>query len=59
MSGILKVVMIVIMIVYIVSPIDLAPGPFDDVIVLLLGLALQKKSIIGDKSSKKDIEENL
>ena len=35
------VIMAVLM--YIVSPIDAAPGPIDDIIVLLLGLASRKQ----------------
>lgn len=30
------------MIVYIVSPIDACPGPIDDIIVFLIGLAARK-----------------
>ena len=30
------------MILYIVSPIDACPGPIDDIIVLLIGLAVTK-----------------
>lgn len=42
MSDLGKVLILVLMIVYIVSPIDLCPGPIDDAIVLLLGLAARK-----------------
>ena len=44
MSDIGKGMLIVLVILYIVSPIDFAPGPVDDAIVLLLGLAAAKKS---------------
>ena len=43
MSDIGKGMLIVLVILYIVSPIDFAPGPVDDAIVLLLGLAATKK----------------
>ena len=39
MSDIGKGMLIILVILYIVSPIDFAPGPVDDAIVLLLGLA--------------------
>jgi uncharacterized membrane protein YkvA (DUF1232 family) len=42
MTGFVKGMLLVLMIVYIVSPIDACPGPIDDLIVLLLGLAVQK-----------------
>lgn len=42
MSGVAKGMLIVVMVLYIVSPIDLCPGPVDDIIVLLVGLAAQK-----------------
>lgn len=38
----LKILILVLMIIYIASPLDAAPGPFDDLIVLLLGVAAQK-----------------
>lgn len=42
MSDLLKGIIWVLMVVYIVSPIDGCPGPIDDTIVLLLGLAARK-----------------
>lgn len=44
MSDIGKGMLIILVILYIVSPIDFAPGPVDDAIGLLLGLAAVKKS---------------
>ena len=42
MSDIGKGMILVLMILYIVSPIDACPGPIDDVIVLIIGLAARK-----------------
>lgn len=42
MSGVVKGMLIVLVILYIVSPVDLCPGPVDDIIVLLVSLAAQK-----------------
>ncbi len=42
MSKIIKGVVMVLSILYILSPIDLLPGPFDDTLVLLLNVATQK-----------------
>ena len=42
MSGVLKGMIIALIILYILSPVDFCPGPIDDLIVLLLGLAAQK-----------------
>lgn len=42
MSDVSKGMIIVFMILYILSPIDACPGPIDDLIVLLIGLAAQK-----------------
>ena len=41
MSGMTKGMLILLMILYIISPIDLCPGPIDDLIVLLAGIAAQ------------------
>lgn len=39
----LKILLALLMVVYIVSPIDLMIGPIDDIIVALLGVATQKR----------------
>ena len=43
MNDLMKGLVIMAILTYIVSPIDLAPGPIDDIIVLLLGLASRKQ----------------
>jgi len=35
MNGILKGMLLILLIIYIVSPVDLCPGPIDDIILLL------------------------
>lgn len=47
-SGHLKSVILILVIVYVISPIDVCPGPVDDLIVLLMGLAAQKKMNVID-----------
>lgn len=42
MSDVAKGMILVLMILYIVSPIDVCPGPIDDLIVLSIGLAARK-----------------
>ncbi len=42
MNGVAKGMLFVLMILYIVSPLDMCPGPIDDLIVLLVGIAAQK-----------------
>ncbi len=39
MNGIAKGMLIVLAILYVVSPMDFAPGPVDDLIVMILGVA--------------------
>lgn len=41
-----KFLLTIFMIIYVVSPIDAYPGPFDDIIVILITMALKKG---GDK----------
>lgn len=43
MNDLMKGLVIMAVLMYIVSPIDVVPGPVDDIIVLLLGLASRKK----------------
>ncbi len=42
MSDVMKGMILVLMILYIVSPIDACPGPIDDLIVLFIGIAARK-----------------
>lgn len=49
MSGMGKGMILILMILYIISPIDACPGPIDDLIVLLIGLEAHKRmNIIED-----------
>jgi uncharacterized membrane protein YkvA (DUF1232 family) len=43
MDGVMKGMLIILVILYIISPLDAMPGPVDDVIVILLGMAAQKR----------------
>jgi uncharacterized membrane protein YkvA (DUF1232 family) len=43
MNDIKKVLIIGAILLYIISPVDLMPGPLDDMIVALIGLAARKK----------------
>lgn len=43
MSDVAKGMILVLMILYIVSPIYACPGPIDDLIVLFIGLAARKR----------------
>lgn len=42
MGNTVKGMIIILMILYIVSPVDFCPGPIDDIIVLLIGIASKK-----------------
>ena len=43
MSDVAKGMILVLMILYIVSPIDACPGPIDELVVLFIGLAARKR----------------
>lgn len=43
MNNCFKGLVIMAILMYIVSPVDAMPGPIEDIIVLLLGIASQKK----------------
>lgn len=38
MSGVLKGMLVILLIIYIASPVDLCPGPVDDIILLLCAI---------------------
>ena len=46
MNDFLKGVVFMAVLVYVVSPIDVARGPVDDLLVALLGLAASKRLVI-------------
>ncbi len=48
MNDIAKGMLIVLVILYIVSPLDVCPGPVDDIIVMLLGFAANNHMIQKD-----------
>ena len=41
MNNFLKGALVILMLVYIISPIDLAPGFIDDILVTVLGIAAE------------------
>lgn len=43
-----KMLIFIFMLIYVVAP-DLFPGPVDDLIVILLGIAAQKKDLAQNK----------
>lgn len=43
MDGVMKGMLIVLVILYVISPVDFVPGPVDDILVVLLGIAAQKR----------------
>jgi hypothetical protein len=43
MENIIKGMLIVIVVLYVISPVDFMPGPIDDLIAVLLGAAANKK----------------
>lgn len=43
MNGFMKGLVFMAILMYIVSPVDAVPGPLDDIIVLMLGIAANKK----------------
>ena len=42
MNNSMKTLILVVVLVYVIAPIDAVPGPIDDVIVALLGMAARK-----------------
>ncbi len=48
MNNFMKGLVVMAVLMYIVSPIDACPGPIDDIIVLMLGLASRKKLADGN-----------
>ena len=43
MNDFFKLIIVFLVVVYVISPVDACPGPIDDFIVILLGIANRKK----------------
>jgi len=43
MNGFMKGMLMVLVILYVISPLDVCPGPVDDLLVIILGLAARKR----------------
>lgn len=51
----LKWLVLAILVIYVVSPADLLPGPVDDLIAILLYLAGNKRDLIGKKNDDANV----
>ena len=47
MNGVMKGMLLVLLLIYVISPMDLCPGPVDDIILLLC--AVGSRSITSDE----------
>ena len=43
MDDFMRAAILIFMVLYLVSPIDACPGPIDDAVVILIGMALRKQ----------------
>lgn len=43
MDDFMRAAILIFMILYLVSPIDACPGPLDDALVILIGMALRRQ----------------
>ena len=43
MNNSMKGLLLVLMILYVISPVDLCPGPIDDLLVMLIGSAARRQ----------------
>ena len=49
----MKIIALIALLAYVISPVDLAPGPMDDMIMCRLYAIMNYKSIPGDVLDKK------
>ena len=43
MQDLFRSMLIILVILYVISPVDACPGPIDDIILILLAIAKEKK----------------
>ncbi len=56
MNNFTKVLLLVLLLVYVVSPLDLVPGPIDDVLVILLCFAANRSRTALEKRDTEMID---
>lgn len=44
MDSVMKGMLLVLILLYVVSPVDLMAGPIDDILIVLMGIASQKRT---------------
>ena len=44
MEDVMKNMLLIIIVLYILSPVDLCPGPIDDLIILLMTISMNRDS---------------
>jgi uncharacterized membrane protein YkvA (DUF1232 family) len=55
-NKVLKVMLIALLAVYVISPVDLAPGPVDDLLLILFSAVMNQMSSNRSKEMPKQIE---
>ncbi len=48
-NGLLKALLAGLLIMYVVSPLDLAPGPIDDILLILFNIAMSSRRQSSDR----------
>lgn len=55
-KGLLKVLIILGVLIYAISPIDAFPGPVDDLIVIILGVVANRRIAVRKEADVIDVE---
>ena len=56
-KGMVKAILVLFVVVYCISPVDLAPGPVDDLVVILIGYLAQQMGISKYFSNQSEVSE--
>ena len=48
----MRIVVLIVVLIYIISPLDFVPGPIDDVVVGVLGVAIKYCAIVRIRNNK-------
>ena len=54
MGNTVKIILVVLGLIYIISPVDFVPGPIDDALLFILGAAALKAKSIGKNKDNDD-----
>lgn len=56
MEKTIKAMIIIFMVIYVISPLDVCPGPIDDILVMVISMAASKSKMLNQEKAAEYID---